>query len=167
MPGWGSPSSEASGPWLAWHRFPNPQRPGSPADLEVGDTSGLETHCFAAALAQRENAELILCTDTRVGIAARAPGVPANSRELCHLGTLVAPTWLRFSRPGGGWWRSREPESYLWGGYPECPARVPGDSPDCPRRPPSIWLVYGRLPERHQRAGKWVRPRFGLRWVLR
>jgi hypothetical protein len=43
---------------LLYLGFPNPQRQKSPADLEVSDTAFLETHCFAAALAQRENAEL-------------------------------------------------------------------------------------------------------------
>jgi hypothetical protein len=53
--------------------------------LEVSDTAGLETHCFAAVLAQRENAELILCTDTRVEIAMGAPGVRAGSRNCAIL----------------------------------------------------------------------------------
>ena len=44
------------------------------------------------------------------------------------------------ARPGRGWRRSCEPESYLPGGHGECPARVPGDSHDSSRLPQSALL---------------------------
>jgi hypothetical protein len=53
--------------------------------LEVSDTANLETHCFAAALAQRENAQLL-----------------SGDPEFKAVDKAIKIGWLKRSQNGGG-----------------------------------------------------------------
>src|ERR1017187_3602251 len=83
------------------------------------------------------------------------------ARPFCILPSTSSRAWLwvastvslaDITRPGGGWGRPREPESYLRrvsGACPArvrrvsgaCPARVRRDSHESPRLPQPVWLM--------------------------